>query len=149
MIRVKSTDYGASLYTRNGAPDFEALASAGRIRKVFDRDDWSAGDYTYSESDLALFLTGTGEMLWQWVPTISPWECMDRIGVLEVLSLLAHDYGLYGVFGRLHSDLKLRVADSKQFFEGLEEWQQELYTALEPRAELTSPTARYLARKPH
>lgn len=70
---------------------------------------------------------------------------MDRIGTIEVLSLLAHDYGLYGVFGRLQRK-GLRVANSRQFFDGLESWQQDLYMALEPRAERTSATGLYLAK---
>lgn len=68
---------------------------------------------------------------------------MDRIGTLEVLSLLAHDYGLYGVFGRLQR-LGLRVANSRQFYDGLEDWQQELYIQLESRAEATHSTDLYL-----
>lgn len=70
---------------------------------------------------------------------------MDRIGVYEVLALLAHDYGLYGVYGRLLR-MGLRVANSKQFFDGLEDWQQDLYQELEPRAERTHFAALYLAK---
>lgn len=70
---------------------------------------------------------------------------MDRIGTYEVLSLLAHDYGLYGVHARLNR-IGLRVSPLRQTLSALDDWQQDLYTQLEPRAERTSATALYLAK---
>lgn len=65
-----SNDFGATCYTRNvwnvgECIDFDALEADDRIRESYDGSDWSAGDYTYAENEEALFLTGTGEMLWQ------------------------------------------------------------------------------------
>lgn len=66
MITQLSTDHGATIYHDGISPDFEALQADDRIRKVYNRDDFTTGDYTYSEHSCALYLTDTGEKLWQW-----------------------------------------------------------------------------------
>lgn len=67
MITPASSDYGSSLYIgADGAPDFEGLMADGRIREHYDPNDWTPGDYTYSELDRALYLTGPGVVLWRW-----------------------------------------------------------------------------------
>jgi hypothetical protein len=65
-----STDFGATcyIYDRFGVGEcinFKELGGDGRIKATFNKNDWSAGDYTYAEDTEALYLTGTGEMLWQ------------------------------------------------------------------------------------
>lgn len=69
IIRT-STDFGATCYTYNRfnvgeCIDIRSLEADGRIRDTYDRDDWTAGDYTFALDTEALYLTGTGEMLWQ------------------------------------------------------------------------------------
>ena len=69
-VRKLSTDFGATCYLFNAfgvgeCIDFEALERDGRIRPTFDRDDLTPGDYTYAEDTETLYLTGTGERLWQ------------------------------------------------------------------------------------
>lgn len=69
-VRKLSSDFGATCYLKDvynvgECIDFEALESDGRVRPTFDRNDWSAGDYTYAEDTETLYLTGTGERLWQ------------------------------------------------------------------------------------
>ena len=65
-----STDFGATCYIYNRfnvgeCIDFRELERDDRIRKTFNHNDWTSGDYTYAEDTEALYLTGTGEMLWQ------------------------------------------------------------------------------------
>lgn len=67
MIEILSSDYGSTLYHDGTDPDFDALDADGRIAECFDPMDWTHGDYTYDETDRALYLTGTGEMLWRWI----------------------------------------------------------------------------------
>ncbi len=65
-----SKDFGATCYLIDVwnvglMPDIAALEADGRVRDTFNPSDWSTGDYTYAEDTQALYLTGTGEMLWQ------------------------------------------------------------------------------------
>lgn len=62
-----SSDYGANLYIAEDgrSPDFEGLHADGRIRATYDKNDLSAGDYTYAEDTATLYLTGTGAVLWR------------------------------------------------------------------------------------
>lgn len=64
MILIRSKDHGASLYHSYGLPEYRQLMDDGRIRPKYDRNDWTPGDYVYSEHDQTLRLTGTGEPLW-------------------------------------------------------------------------------------
>jgi hypothetical protein len=72
VVRL-SHDFGASLYLkiiRHKGQDYEvidreALEGDDRIRPSYDFNDWTPGDYTFAEDTQALYLTGTGEMLWQ------------------------------------------------------------------------------------
>lgn len=65
-IRKLSSDVGADLYHDGTSPNFTELEADGRNREVFDPNDWTPGDYTYAEIQGVLYLTGTGEKLWEW-----------------------------------------------------------------------------------
>ena len=66
-------DVGANLYTRwvftrkdaYEVPDWGALERDCRIRRTFDPNDLTPGDYVFCRDDLTLRLTGTGDILWQ------------------------------------------------------------------------------------
>lgn len=72
---------------------------------------------------------------------------MDRIGICEVYSVLAHDFGLYGIATRLdrmgfRPGLSLAIGKDR----GLDEEQFSAYEALSERAERTDPYSVRLAR---
>lgn len=68
---------------------------------------------------------------------------LDRIAVLEVLNVIAHDYGLYAVKTRLDR-IGFR-AGMRDCYERLDEDQRDLYERLAWRAARTEPTATHLA----
>lgn len=70
---------------------------------------------------------------------------IDRIGICEVFSCLAHDYGLYGIATRLEQ-MGFRPSPMLNT-DRLDDWQTELYQSLEDRAMRTDPYARRLAAR--
>ena len=72
MIKTLSTDHGATLYRHELSPDFAALHADDRVRATYNANDWTPGDYTYAEDTRTLYLTGTGERLWEWDGSFQP-----------------------------------------------------------------------------
>lgn len=70
---------------------------------------------------------------------------MSRFDVVEVVYVLAHDYGLYGWIDRLTHEWRFHPTFSLRY-RSLNADQKALYHRLEPRAEKTQPYDRKMSR---
>ena len=63
---VKGRFVTADGYHNGREPNFDALEADGRVRRRWDFNDWTPGDWTYDEELDALRLTFNGEIVWKW-----------------------------------------------------------------------------------